>query len=152
MTIDELKEKVVNAYKIEKYAELSLLLLFLDNENYDLAVLAAKLVLESEHHKDKIENVLKKLNLENRINEKSSKVVETKESLEKLSEMELYKMLVNNEILAMNTYLDIFLTTDPDILKNFFENVNEFFYTFKELSYEELNHAKMLLQFIFKNH
>jgi len=51
MNDQELKNKILNAYQIEKYAELALLLLFLQEEQNDFRPLAARLVLESDHHK-----------------------------------------------------------------------------------------------------
>lgn len=149
MNDQELKNKILNAYQIEKYAELALLLLFLEEEQNEFRPLAAKLVLESDHHKDLIENVLKKMNLEEHLNDKPS-ISFIKESIEGQDYADLLKTLVDNEILAMNNYLELFLITKKEMVKGYFEDVDEYYRTFKEMSYEELNHAKKILEYIYR--
>jgi len=46
MEFVDLKNKIVNAYRIKKYAELAILSLFLDEDENDFRSMAAKLVLE----------------------------------------------------------------------------------------------------------
>lgn len=149
MNDQELKNKILNAYQIEKYAELALLLLFLEEEQGDFRPLAAKLVLESDHYKDLIENVLRKMGLEEHLNDKPS-IPFIKESIDGYDYADLLKTLVNNEILAMNNYLELFLITKKEMIKGYFEDVDEYYRTFKEMSYEELNHAKKLIEYIYR--
>lgn len=149
MNDQELKNKILNAYQIEKYAELALLLLFLQEEQNDFRPLAARLVLESDHHKDLIENVLRKMNLEEHLNDKPS-ISFTRELIERQEYADLLKTLLNNEIIAMNNYIELFLITKKEMVKGYFEDVDEYYRTFKEMSYDELNHAKRILEYIYR--
>ncbi len=148
MESTDLKNKIINAYRIEKYAELALLLLFLDENENDFRSLAAKLVLESENQKDMIENILIKMGLGDYINIKINPSY-TKGTISKLNKSKLLITLLNNEILAMNNYLELFLTTSKEMIKDYFENEDEYFKTFKEMSYEEFDHARRILNYIY---
>ncbi|MGC8663043.1 MAG: hypothetical protein ACP5SF_00615 [Thermoplasmata archaeon] len=146
MDDNELKNKILNAYKVEKYAELSLLLLFLEDEKYDFRPIAAKLVLESDVHKEVMENILKKMRLEDKGN---AEIKRTKEDIDRMDYRSLLKLLVSNEILAMNNYLELYLFTDKDIVKKYFEDPEDYYSSLKELAYEELNHTKRIIDFIY---
>jgi len=58
-------------------------------------------------------------------------------------------MLLNNEILAINNYLELFLTTTKEMIKDYFKNEDGYFKTFKEMSYEEFDLARRILNCIY---
>ncbi|MGC9176553.1 MAG: hypothetical protein ACP5F1_05695 [Thermoplasmata archaeon] len=148
MDEQELKNKILNAYRIEKYAELVLLLLFLEEDKGPFRLIAAKLVLESDVHKDVMENILKKFNLKENGN---SQIKKTKEDIDRIDYRTLLKMLVDNEIIAMKNYLELYIFSDLDIIKNYYDNPDEYYSSLKELAKEELTHAGKIMDFIFRN-
>ncbi|MEM3211662.1 MAG: hypothetical protein QW155_05570, partial [Thermoplasmata archaeon] len=104
-----LAERILNAYKIEKYAEISLLALFLKEEKKCLKNISAKLILESMEHERRIKEIMEKMG----INDSGKIDYEfTKKEIENKNMGEILLLMINNEIKALNAYLEILINTN----------------------------------------
>ncbi|MGC9204640.1 MAG: hypothetical protein ACP5GE_06760 [Thermoplasmata archaeon] len=148
---ENLEKKIINAYFVEKYAEIALLMLFLKEEKRrELRNLAAKLVLESKEHENSMREILGKMHLSDYSNKRPD-FKYTRESIEKNDFNELLLTLVKNEILAMNNYLEIYLKADRNEIARYFEDPEKEFYSIvMEMVFEELDHAKRIIKLIEK--
>ncbi|MEM0137475.1 MAG: hypothetical protein QW608_03575 [Thermoplasmata archaeon] len=144
-----LAERILNAYKIEKYAEISLLALFLKEEKKCLKNISAKLILESMEHERRIKEIMEKMG----INDSGKIDYEfTKKEIENKNMGEILLLMINNEIKALNAYLEILINTNRDEINHFFNNVDREFYSkIKKTVFEEFKHIKKILEFINKN-
>ena len=144
-----LAERILNAYKIEKYAEISLLALFLKEEKKCLKNISAKLILESMEHERRIKEIMEKMG----INDSGKIDYEfTKKEIENKNMGEILLLMINNEIKALNAYLEILINTNREEINHFFNNVDREFYSkIKETVFEEFKHIKKILEFINKN-
>ncbi|MEL9999559.1 MAG: hypothetical protein QW745_07335 [Thermoplasmata archaeon] len=144
-----LAERILNAYKIEKYAEISLLALFLKEEKKCLKNISAKLILESMEHERRIKEIMEKMG----INDSGKIDYEfTKKEIENKNMGEILLLMINNEIKALNAYLEILINTNREEINHFFNNVDiEFYSKIKKTVFEEFKHIKKILEFINKN-
>ncbi|MEM3933372.1 MAG: hypothetical protein QXF22_06485, partial [Thermoplasmata archaeon] len=121
-----LAERILNAYKIEKYAEISLLALFLKEEKKCLKNISAKLILESMEHERRIKEIMEKMG----INDSGKIDYEfTKKEIENKNMGEILLLMINNEIKALNAYLEILINTNREEINHFFNNVDREFYS-----------------------
>ncbi|MEM0145096.1 MAG: hypothetical protein QW709_06260, partial [Thermoplasmata archaeon] len=121
-----LAERILNAYKIEKYAEISLLALFLKEEKKCLKNISAKLILESMEHERRIKEIMEKMG----INDSGKIDYEfTKKEIENKNMGEILLLMINNEIKALNAYLEILINTNREEINHFFNNVDIEFYS-----------------------
>lgn len=147
---EALEENIINAYNVEKYAEISLLMLFLKHQDLELRKLSAKLVLESKEHEENMKNILRKMglskHLKNRVDYGYSR-----ETLNNMDFKEILIQMVKNEIIAMNNYLELLIKVNRKEIEKYFEDPDKEFYSvLEEMVFEELDHAKRILNFIKK--